>query len=194
MRSGLPYLSHPLTESLAYFYLIIIFFCLLSSPPALITGSWAKCQWPGQRRAGTRAGCLAGGDAPRGLPALLSPVYPATPGHMCVSPPRSTPPSRPALSLASWPWAGVSLSASVCCSCPERAGLIYPRPASVSASPSPAELGRACIGPGRGVLKPEYSRVSFHIVYSGSRFLKRKELSFARPFAVHYVLGGLVGG
>lgn len=101
VRSGFSYLSHPLTESLAYFYLIIIFFCLPSSPPSLITGSWAKCQWPGQRRAGTRAGCLAGGDAPRGLPALLSPLYPATPGRMCLFPPRSTPPSRPALSLAS---------------------------------------------------------------------------------------------
>jgi hypothetical protein len=67
VRSRLPYLSHPLTERLAYFYFIIIFFCFLSSPPSLITGSWAKCQWPGQRRAGTRAGCLAGGDAPRVL-------------------------------------------------------------------------------------------------------------------------------
>lgn len=67
VRSGLPYLSHPLAENLAYFYLVIIFFCLSFSPPSLITGSWAKCQWPGQRRAGTRAGCLAGGDAPRGL-------------------------------------------------------------------------------------------------------------------------------
>lgn len=159
----------------------------------MITGSWAKCQWPGQRRAGTRAGCLAGGDAPRASRCCpLSILGP--PNSLCLFPPRSIPPSRPALSLASWPWAGVSLAASACCSCPERAGLIYPRPASVSASPSPAELGRACTGPGRGVLKPEYSRVSFHIVYSGPGFLKRKELSFARPFAVHYVLGGLVGG
>lgn len=67
VRSRLPYLSHPLTESLAHFYFIIIFFCFLSSPPSLITGSWAKCQWPGQWRAGTRAGCLASGNAPRGL-------------------------------------------------------------------------------------------------------------------------------
>lgn len=66
VQSGLPYLSHSRTERLSYFYFIIVFFCLPSSLPFLITGSWAKCQWPGQWRAGTRAGCLDGGDAPRG--------------------------------------------------------------------------------------------------------------------------------
>lgn len=101
VRSRLPYLSHPLTESLAYFYLIIVFFCLPSSPPSLITGSWAKCQWPGQRRAGTRAGCLAGGNAPRGLRCCPL-LYPATPGSLCLSPPRSTP------TLASCPVTGLA--------------------------------------------------------------------------------------
>lgn len=146
--------------------------------------------WP---VAGWNSGWLLGQWQRSEGPALLSPLYPETPDSLCLSPPRSILPSSPALSLASWPRVGVSYAASACCSCPERAGLIYPRPTSVSASPSPAELGRAFTGRGRGMLKLEYSRVSFHIVYSGPGFLKRKELSFARPFAVHYVLGGLVG-
>lgn len=141
----------------------------------------------------TRASYLAGGGASRDRAAVPS---------------ISCDPWKPVLiprlgalhpSVLPCPWLachGWGLPCSLCpsCSCLEKAGLIYPRPASVSTAPSPAQLGRAFTGPGRGVLKPEYSPVSFHIVYSGPGFLKWKELSFARPLAALYVLGGLVGG
>lgn len=117
--------------------------------------------WPA---AGWNMGWLHGRWQRSEGPALLSPLVSCDPWQPVLVPAQEYPHPRVLpCHWASWPWAGVSLAASACGSCPERAGLIYPRPASVSASasPSPAEQGRACTGPGRGVLKPEYSRVSF---------------------------------